>query len=211
MGSRLQPSSSLVGKSDSDRWKLERDVRVMRSLATEEPILGARCPKDQARLFFCSVRMREGRTPDNEDLEAAKNIVACVHRELRERSSPLDIAAAWELSNAKRWAIKVLADRRGKTYAKEIELQLTQGEPLTICMGSPKPAGVETAAGLLHVPVLGLGCRRVFPDSVRTTGGHMWRYWCDDCPPNRAQPLRSARRAHEKRVHEWVRATLDGA
>jgi hypothetical protein len=183
-----------MSTSDNDCRLDERDRRVMLSLASE-----------QARLFKFSVAIRDGCTPDHAGLEeAAKTVLSHVHRELRERESPLDYAAAWGLNNAKRWAIRALADREGKIRAKKIELNLTQGKPLAICMGSQ--TSVDTEMGHLHLPVL--GCRSVFRDATHVTGGNrMWRDWCDNCPPNKAQPLRWAKNEHKKRVDEYLRAT----
>jgi hypothetical protein len=182
-----------------------RDLRVMRSLESEHSILGKRCRRAQERLFSFSVAIRERQEPKFAGLEkAARTVLFNVHCELRECASPLEEAAAWELSNAKKWAIRAFAYVPGEVRAKKIEVELTQGEPLAICMGSQ--TSVDTEMGLLHLPVL--GCRSVFPDATHVTGGNrMWRDWCDKCPPNQAQPLRTARREHKKRVDEYLRAT----
>lgn len=179
----------------------------MRSLAKEQPILGSRCPRAQARIFIYSVELRDGRIPTIDGLgHAAQVVTACIHQVLLESASPLELGTAQELWNAKRWAMRALVEtsRGSKIRAKEVEMRLTGERPLTICMGSPKPVVVDTELGSLDVPMLGLGCRCVYPDSTRITGGRMWRFWCKTCDKNRPQLWRAARKEHGKRVRAYV-------
>lgn len=186
------------------KLELERQRRVREELPTTQPILGARCPRAQARLYDWSVNRRD----QNGVGSASEVVLAWVQKELRERESPLDVAAAFELAGARRWALAALIELHGKKRAKEIELELADGAPLAICMG-PRTfvhggervdyLPVQTIHGLTHVPLYGQGCRAVFHDTTRITG-RMWRYWCPECKPSKRQARRALAQSHSRAV-----------
>ncbi len=187
--------------------KLSPRDRIRRAaLAREQPILGARCPKAQARLFDFSVQVRIVGDPFDEAglQDAAEEVLACVQAELRANASPLEAAAAFELTHSRRWAVYALSCLTGShAHAKRHELSITNGSPLTVCIGTSafappilganKLQTVNTHLGDVRIPVC--GCFAIVPES--TTLGGRWRLWCDACAPNvgkrdRAQLTRHA-------------------
>jgi hypothetical protein len=92
---------------------------------------------------------------------------------------------------------------KGDKLAKETLLELTGGEPLTICMGDPQRIGgivpkyVQTDAGEFQYTAK--GCRAVMPDSIQTDRP-MWPALCIRC--------QKAWRAEERRVKTMV-ANMD--
>jgi hypothetical protein len=97
----------------------------------------------------------------------------------------------------------VLIDRRRtKKGAKLLELELTDGEPLAICVGAgymkeDTQLGVRRGSikfGEGQLPVLGYGC--IFLDRADAVGGRsFWLRWSPDHKPNRHQAARSLRAA----------------
>jgi hypothetical protein len=186
---------------------VEARARRRAALATTMPILGAHCPKALERIFDYSIK----RLPVGGLRAAAEELLFHEQREKRERESPLDFAAAFELANAQVWAIDALI-QSGITerQAKETELRLTDGVPLAICIGrtllprwqqegkhrlrindTPPRLG-KLSGGTVTLPVY--GCRTIFPDTTQTMK-KMWRHWCDDCKESNSHPQRTAKRA----------------
>ena len=141
-------------------------------------------------------------------LDASETILRVVQEELRTRTSPLDIAVAIEIAGARLWAIHALSLVTGShSYAKRIELEMTDGAPLAVCVGTgpfwPAVAGFQKTWPVqwykreLSLPAL--GCRAVMPESPRL-GGVMWRYWCDECAPNKGT-VRAQIRRHVRRLN----------
>jgi hypothetical protein len=114
-----------------------RDRRRLRALAADQPILGARCPAAQARLFEFSVEIRERTHVDEAGLEdAAREVFICVQEELALLDSPVDLVAALDLTNALWWERKALMYLHGAIGEKRIEMTLCDSSPLTVCVGS---------------------------------------------------------------------------
>jgi hypothetical protein len=179
-----------------------------------QPILGARCPGAQVRIFDFSTELHGGGFTRDGLQSASETTLECVQDEYRGRRSHLDDSAFFELHHARLWAIHALSLLTGShAHAKRFELKITDDHPLTVCGGtgpwfpavSPglrKLQPVQTFWGeVLHVPAL--GCHAIIPESTRL-GGVMWRYWCDDCSPSKGQKSRSQVRAHRRRVEAWA-------
>ena len=163
------------------------------------------------RLFDFSIELVDRAPVTHEGLqEASEATLGAVQDELRVRTSPLELAVASELAFARLWAIHALLGLTGShSHAKRFELEVTSGRPLAVCVGKspwfPPVAGfrklqtVRSYWGDVFVPAL--GCHAVIPESTRL-GGVMWRYWCDDCAPNRGAKARAQGRRHKKLFDE---------
>ena len=117
--------------------------------------------------------------------EAAEEALVGIQRHLLERVEqvgfelPLEWAVAKSLIRERFWAITALIDLDGHKRAKEALLMLTDGDPLTICMGDVcrirhgERAGVQTEAGYLRFAVK--GCRVILQEDPenewRNVGG----------------------------------------
>jgi len=132
-----------------------------------------------------------------------------VQDDLSRLDGKVEYQVARKFMRGRLWAITALiqvgidvADRPGNQYAKEVLLDVTAGAPLTICFGeryairdrtwTKKTVGGEdplvSAIGIT-VP----GYRSVFPDVTRTTGGHMWPWFCERCRSSTKKPHRDRR------------------
>jgi len=112
---------------------------------------------------------------------------------------------AQELDRRRVNALVVLAslgrrDTLGLVDAKRGEIELADGRPLALCLGTRKRSiRVVTANGPLHVAAA--GCLAVFDDSLATTGGpSMWARWCPACE------ARKPRRDQERRLQAQIAA-----
>ena len=177
----------------------QRDIRVMRSLAEDQPIIGVALPREQARLFFYSLQVRDRRKIRQEGLRvAAERVRERVQYELRALGcgAVLDVATAFELANAREWALHALVYLSpDKKSAKARELEISGGHSLAICgvpttfsIGFQKSKAFETAYGPVRLP--NSGCFGVFPDSLRQDRGVMWSYWCRRCEPSASKLTR---------------------
>jgi len=204
-----------VGKVTKEPIRGELDAakgaRRRAALPDSQPILSARCPDAQARLFDFSIELARHDPSTQVGLQdAAETLLSVVQDELRSRS-PLELRAALELAGARLWAIHAFFVLTGShSQAKRFETELAAGEPLAVCIGTGpfwapvagfrKLQTVRSAHwGELHIPAR--GCLAVIPESTRL-GGVMWRYWCDDCAPKRGQKTRSQARRHRTMVDE---------
>jgi hypothetical protein len=214
-GASMRLPQSGIRKSDQDR-----QARRRAALATDHKILGGQCLGALERLFDYSLQLRENGRIEIEDLAtAAEMVLSCVQRELLGRASPLEIEVAFELAYARAWAIHALVYVHGPRAAKEIELRLTDGAPLTICTGRTwqRYPYRERAAPFLGKVVSGrladgrefripaYGCFAIFADTTQTTRW-AWAHWCPDCKPNTGRRWPRARaRAHKRALDEFFR------
>jgi hypothetical protein len=131
---------------------------------------------------------------DQEDEDAAIQVFLCQQHELRCLGAGfrLEGDAFCELSGAVQWTRRVLIDRCTKKGAKLLELELTGGEPLGICVGRGTVSYRFDRHRVGRLPVLGYGC--IFLDRADVSGGRAyWRQWCDEHPPSKDQAARSLR------------------
>jgi hypothetical protein len=213
-------------KGRRDAWDRRRA-----SLATDMKILGPQCPRDLERLFDYSIQLWEKRKIETEGLAAsAENVIVCEQRELRKRESPLEWDTAFELAEAKEWAIHALVYLAGGATkpVKEIELRLLDNAPLAICLGQewrkvPRREGERSKRDHEAPPFMGkivtavvidkgeaqefsipaYGCCAIFLDATQTTR-HAWKHWCPDCAPSKSHGLEKAREAHQDFIYEWL-------
>jgi hypothetical protein len=191
-----------------------RDVRVMRSLADEQPILGAAYPREQARLFFYSLQVRDRKEIRQQGLrDAAERVLEFVQLQLQGHGcgAVLDVDTAFQLASAREWALHALVYLSpDKKSAKARELEIAAGHPLTICgvptklsIGFRKSKAIETAYGQMRLP--NSGCFGVFPDSVRHDRGVMWSYWCPRCEPSASKMTRNQGERRAKSLEQALR------
>jgi hypothetical protein len=201
---RTMPSAQkLHSKGDRTR-PTDRDAYMRRRLPDHFPVGWLYCPDALERLYDDWLDDRDGRRPHVQYglRAAAEEVLAFVQRELeRKRIGPTTKkpgSVICELACERTRALDALRYcTPSYKAAKEIELRITDGEPLAICTGTWNLVTIRTVAGTKVLPLS--GCYRVFPDS-KTLGGHMWRHWCDDCDPKRGQPVRALRRLHAQNV-----------
>jgi hypothetical protein len=149
--------------------------------------------------------------PDGLD-EAAEEVLRGVQEELLTLESPLEHRLARELTRDRFWAITALIHLHGDKAAKELLLRITDGAPLAICMGDVcrigairSKRGVRAKRGRTVMTMAGevsyvvKGCRAVFVDTARTTGGDMWPGLCREC--DKAKPQRKQDRAMVRRLN----------
>ena len=187
------------------------NARRRAKLSETSPILCARCPDAQLRLFDFSIEVANGAPVTDDGLrDAAEATLYAVQDELRARSSPLDLSVVSDLAFGRLWAIYALLFHTGShSHAKRFELEITDGAPLAICLGTgpwfPPVAGfrrtlrVRTHWKDVWVPAC--GCNAIMPESTRL-GGVMWRYWCHSCAPNTGAKGRAQARRHKRLVDE---------
>jgi hypothetical protein len=214
-----------VGKVTKFRWtaspaqiaakQAERRTR----LPETNPIVWSHCSKAVVRLFDFSNERRDEITYDGLQ-EAGEAVLEAVQDELRTQRSPLPLSVASELAISRLWAIHALSVLTGSyAHAKRYELQVTSGAPLAVCIGTgpwfPPVSGfrklkkVRSYWGEVSIPAA--GCHAIMAESTRF-GGVMWRYWCDDCAPNKGAKVRAQARRHKRLVdgiHE-ARSTPEG-
>ncbi len=169
--------------------------------------------------------------PGPELVDAAKNVLRGFQDDLLTLGSPVEYQVARRLMRERLWAITALTQRGqshdvnaalGHGYAKRVLLEVTDGVPLTICMGeayairdsgwSKKTMDLrDEDAGPSEIGFTVRGCLSVFPDVTRTTGGHMWPWFCEDCRSKRRHPARDQGRelrSRLKRMRRGKGATL---
>lgn len=154
---------------------------------------------------FRSLIERDG--VDVEGLEhAAEEALSTHHRSLLQLESPVELQLAKKLARDRFQAITALIYKHSDKYAKETQLRITEGAPLTICMGDVCRIGgvgtrptVSTMLGDVSFSVK--GCRAIFPDVVRTDGGKMWPGLCPRCRSAHQKPRRTQSRALKRRLN----------
>ncbi len=158
-------------------------------------------------------------TPDLE--EAALATLRYVQTDLCGFEAPLEPETARTLMRDRRNALLALIERYAPKRTKELQLEQTDGEPLTVCIGhahairypgdarwKKKTVPVwlnEGADGLTHVGFTVAGCRSVFPDCRRTTGGNMWPWFCEECKGERRHPARDQGRKLRAKLNRMRR------
>lgn len=161
--------------------------------------------------------------PGPEIVGAAKIALRCLQDDLVALDSPVEFQVAQRLMTERLWAITALiqvgqshrmGSATGHGYAKKVLLEVTDGAPLTICMGdvcrirTGQRDGVETTVGL--IPFAVKGCRAIFEEDRRTSG-EMWAGLCPTC--RRKKPRRDQGRALNRRINDLRRgrgATIYG-
>ena len=154
-------------------------------------------------------------TIDRDGLEpAATRVLQEVQKELLEREA-LGVArdgpehlAAFELYWAQRWCLNALLHLHGDKVAKQTQVQLANGRPLTICVGTGQPRPVTTILGTYYVT--GGGCYRVFEDSHRPSA-RMFAHWCPDCRRRKTSRVRAEKRALTRRHAKIAKLFSDRA
>lgn len=134
-------------------------------------------------------------------------MLSALQRDLLVLESPVELRLAKQLARDRFRAITALIyDLRDNKAAKETLLRITEGDPLAICMGDvcriggiPSQQRVSTMLGEVSFCVK--GCRAIFPDVVRTSGGKMWPGLCPACGNPHKKPQRDQRRALTKRLN----------
>jgi hypothetical protein len=136
--------------------------------------------------------------------EAAFVTLRAVQADLLALESPVEDKTARALMRDRRHAFIALLERYLPKRTKEKLLDLTDGAPLTICMGDAyaiRGTLANPAEGRWkkkHIRVRGVGdvgftvkgCRSIIPESTRTTGWQMWRRFCEDCRSDKRHPHR---------------------
>jgi len=105
---------------------------------------------------------------DKEGLEpAATRVLREDQMEMLAREGGIDEFVAVELHFVQLWCLNALLHlhRASFKFAKETQIRVANGRPLTICVGAEKRRPVTTIAGTYHVT--GGSCYRVFEDSLR--------------------------------------------
>ena len=156
--------------------------------------------------------------PDSRGVpEAAREVLADVQAELaqfhrRSPSEPLEWAVARRLARDRFHAVTALLDLMISKEAKQVQLEITGGLPLAICMGEwlrigkrrePKMVRIVNVEDELRFTPK--GCLRIFDDATNTVG-EMWPGYCSDCNNTRRQPVRDQRRALARRIHAAMRS-----
>lgn len=110
--------------------------------------------------------------------------------------------ALFELASAGEWSRRALVAFLGKTAAKELQLSLTDGAPLAICIGRRRVHRFRLAHGEeVSLPVR--GCGRIFQDRRDATGGRAyWLRWCPDHPPNMRRQARKVQQDHVRLIKQ---------
>lgn len=192
----------VLGGSDRDRdpGRIE-SLRV--GLPENFPILWPQCAGAIERLFDYHFTDRG----HDRLTERAREVLACVGRELHDRRSrPLDRSVAIELVFARKDSLEVLIDTVGRKAAKEAQIELAVNQrPLSVCVGTWLRRPVATAYGDYWNSYTGCFC--VFEDVTRTSSV-MWPWWCPDCRQRngRRNPMRDQDRAFRGRIEEWGRS-----
>jgi hypothetical protein len=137
--------------------------------------------------------------------DAAEDVLGAHQRALLKLESPVEQQTARKLARDRYQAITALIHKHGDRYAKETQLRICDGAPLTICMGDVCRIGgirgqtVTTMLGEVRFAVK--GCRAIFPDVTRTDGGKMWPGLCPACRSANSKPARAQRRALKRRLN----------
>lgn len=119
-------------------------------------------------------------------------------REVQEELRPLE---GERLAGARRselwrrqWQVAVaLSSQFGWPETKELQLEESDGRPLTICYGHFGRAiahAVQESVGVAYRD--GDGCGLVFPDSASTRGRHPFAYYCPECSQRATDRRRKA-------------------
>jgi hypothetical protein len=143
--------------------------------------------------------------------EAAEEVLVDVQVSLvaLRGGEPLDARTANRLRNDRYHALLALIEvMPSQKHAKQLQLELTRGEPLAICSGDVCRIGtrheqtVRTPFVARPVRFTVQGCNRIFLDAV-TTVGEMWPNFCPDCA--RRKPVRDQKRALRRKIHTIAR------
>lgn len=203
----------------------DRDRRVFAALVES----GSARALARGRMFRFSVEARDRKFGDPPIVEgpldgltleeSALVLLEDAHSDLHSKGlgAILEPGAAFELFADRSWALRALRYLYSPQETKQIELRVTGGAPLSICMGrpayvtSPKVQTVPLPERLAYrlgrseakIPVY--GCLGVFEESTNTGSGRQWRLWCPEHHPKDAQPLRAAKRLHLRRLHKLPR------
>jgi hypothetical protein len=154
---------------------------------------------------------------DKDGLEpAATHVLEQIQKVLCEREADIGHFAAFNLYWQQRWCLNALLHLHSHKFAKQTQIRLAGGRPLTICVGTGKGRKVKTILSSrtgddLSMPprlyrVTGGGCYRVFEDTLQLQC-HMWLQWCPECAARKPAPIRSEARALMRR-HAQIAALL---
>ena len=163
------------------------------------------------RLLAKSRRLGHRRDSDDELVNAAKTVLRHVQDELLQRRGVPSLDNI-EFAHARHWALHALTDRMTPAEANRIDLETTDGTPLTVCTGadlenwkyrSSRPpillgTPVPVDLGGVKVRTLAVGCLTVFEDSTRTSA-RPWAFWCPYCSKRRTRLEERAARLHQRR------------
>jgi hypothetical protein len=188
---------------------LVRQINGDRDALDLWPVLGERCRRDDMFRMWRYSRARYGIDHiDTDGLEgAATRVLEEVQKVLREREGCIDHFAAYELYWEQRWSLDALLHLHGHKFAKETQVRLAGGRPLTICVGTGGPRHVTTVLGTYRYS--GCGCYRVFEDPLLPRG-RMFAHWCHDCRRRKTSAFRSEERAL-RRHHAEIAAAISRA
>jgi hypothetical protein len=138
--------------------------------------------------------------------EAAFLTLRAVQADLLALNSPVEKRTALRIMRDRRLALTALLERGAPKRTKEQHLYLTDGEPLTICMGEAHAIRganwKKKTAPVKRVGDVGftvIGCLSIFPDCTRTTGGNMWPWFCEECRSDKRNRPRDQGREVSKR------------
>lgn len=194
----------------------ERDERIRERIRAEDVPDVLRAAREA--MFDYSVQERDGRVSSMDLGNDARVLLRAAQTSLEKHGvgAVLEPAEAFRIFEDRCWPLRALRNSYGYgiTRAKEIELEVTGGAPLTICMGRPayftspdvysvtlpEQLAYRFASPEVTIPLF--GCLSVFEESTNTGRGKKWRPWCSECVPNRAQPIRAAARRHLRRLHK---------
>lgn len=159
--------------------------------------------------FLC-----RGHHPNGPGLRDAADVaLRGVQADLLRLSSPVEFQTARRLMRERLWALAWWIDHLGHRGAKARLLELTDGGPLTICMGDMhRPDNLRPGLGRFKkktISVYGIGdvgitvrgCRAVMSESTTLhASSRMWRRFCDDCSNDSKRPHRAEARSVRRRL-----------
>jgi hypothetical protein len=134
--------------------------------------------------------------PTDLEIETAERVMAGVQATFARLGEGATLSPSERLywSMAHRLAVDVLRARGSDGWAKRVQLRLSDGRPLAVCVGKIDLEWVTVFDGRASVLDGRRGCGVIFEDSTRTSA----RLWAIYCP--RCRSLITPRRTKSKRA-----------
>lgn len=155
----------------------------------------------KTRLWQITALLYPVEEPTAADAALAAEALTVIQELLRGRSGLPYEGNAVTLSLAQRLAIHHLKRRAGGSnrLAKEAQLAASEGEPLTVCVGTLKKNRVSWYDGERMEISRRYGCGVVFPDS-KSISGRVWSTTCPECRSKVRDRSRATVSATRKRL-----------
>ena len=217
----VAPRRAVSGKGDRRvvfAWTRRKESLDARDKRVRERIRSQDAPdvlrEAREAMFDYSVRERDGLLGSMDVENVARVLLGAAQSSLVKHGvgAVLEPADAFRIFGGRCWALRALRLGFSVSRAKELELEVAGGAPLTICMGRPAyftspdvylvalPTQLAYRFGSTEVGIPLFGCLRVVEESTNTGSGKHWRSWCPDCVSSRAQLRRAAARMHVRRL-----------